>query len=203
MRILLDGDVSYVEWPKPWRKTAPWLRYENGQEDEDPFDLQQRLMQDPARLLRFLRSASDGIRTVGAEDVRGAPTTRLEGTFVFQKVVDNAPTDERAELQDLLEFLREDESTTIPFELWVDGDGVARRVRLELGEGTSITTEYYDFGVPVHVTPPPADRIMSQDQFWKEIMAHRGDSDCSGGTNDDSDGMTLEICEQSTTIGGP
>jgi hypothetical protein len=188
MRFLFDGDVSYVEWPMPWRKTAPWLRYENGEEDDDPFDLQQRLMQDPARLLQFLRSASDGIQTVGAEDVRGTPTTKLEGTFDFQKVVDNASPDERAELQDLLDFLREDEPTTIPFELWVDGDGVARRVRLEQGEGMSITTEYYDFGVPVHVTPPPA---------------HQNDSDCSGGTSDDSDGVTLEICEQSTTFGDP
>jgi hypothetical protein len=59
-------------------------------------------------------------------------------------------------------------------------------VRLELGEGMSITTEYYDFGVPVQVTPPPADQIMSQDEFWEEIMAHQGDSACSGGTNDES-----------------
>lgn len=210
MRILFDGDITYLEWPMPWRKTAPWLRYETGQEDEDPFDLQQRLMEDPARLLQFLRNASDGIRTVGAEDVRGTATTQLEGTFDFQKVVDNAPPAERAELQDMLDFLRRDESTTVPFELWVDGNGVARRVRLELGAGMSITTEYYDFGVPVHVTPPPADQIMSQDEFWEEITAHQEDSDCSAGTSDDpgdtsdgSGGMTLQICEQSTTIGDP
>jgi hypothetical protein len=178
--LLLDGDVAYVKWPMPWRQDTPWLRYETDSSDADPLSLEARAMRNPNSLLDFLTGASSDVRDAGSEDVRGRPTTHYEGTLDLQKVVDEAPPDKRAELQDWLNFIAEDEATKVPFGLWVDNDGVARRLRIDEQGGASMTIEYYDFGVPVEITPPPASEIISDEEFAKEIEQHAGDSTCSG-----------------------
>jgi hypothetical protein len=61
---------------------------------------------------------------------------------------------------------------TIPADVWVDSDGLARRIQLKLDLGTmagtgggsdlpvmTISIDLYDFGVPVHVEAPPADQV--------------------------------------------
>jgi hypothetical protein len=96
-------------------------------------------------------------------------------------VVDQTPADKRAELQDSLNFLTEGGPKTVPFGLWVDGDGVTHRLRIDERGGAAITIEYYDFGVPVEVTPPPADEIVSNEEFAKELEQHQGEWSCDNG----------------------
>jgi hypothetical protein len=176
--MLFEGKVTYLKWPMPWRHDAVWLRYEDDVNDVDPLDLRDRATRNPIGLLGFLTGASDDVREVGKDDVRGASTTHYEGTLDLQKVVNQAPPDQRAELQEALTFIAEDEAKTVPFGLWVDSDGVAHRLRLEEPRGVRMTIEYYDFGVPVELTPPPANEIMSTEEFTKEIEKHAGDSSC-------------------------
>jgi hypothetical protein len=182
--LIFDGDVVYMKWPMPWRKDSPWLRYDASAEESDPLDLQERALRNPIGLLSFLSGASDGVREVGREEIRGTQTIHYEGTLDLQKVVDQSPPANRAELQDLLDFLREDEPTTVPFGLWVDREGVAHRLRMDETEGASVLVDYYDFGIPVEITPPAPSEVMSFEEFTKEIDAHSTDSDCvdSNGT---------------------
>src|SRR6266508_1112129 len=137
-------------------------------------------MHNPISLLDLLTGASDNVREVGSEDVRSTATTHYEGTLDLQKVVDQAPQDKRAELQEWLNFMGEVEPTKVPFGLWIDGDGVAHRLRIDQEGDGSVTIEYYDFGVAVEVTPPPADEIMSSEEFQQELEAHAQDSSCDG-----------------------
>lgn len=66
--------------------------------------------------------------------------------------------------------------TRLPCEAWLDDDGRLRRLRYTLaldqsptmgtaaGSGEVETTvEYYDFGRPVDVAPPPADQVTDVD----------------------------------------
>src|SRR5438105_5065159 len=147
---IYDGDVVYTKWPLPWAKEKPWLRYEADAQDNDPFDLQDRAMRNPSGLLEFVHGAGTDVRNVGSENVRGIATTHYEGTLDLQKVVDQAPADKRAELQDFLNFIAEEEPTKVPFGLWVDEGGLAHRLRIDQHEGAT-TIEYYDFGVRVDV----------------------------------------------------
>jgi LppX/LprAFG-like lipoprotein len=188
--LIFDGDVTYMKWPMPWRKDSPWLRYEEGDQEPDPLDLEERALRNPIGLLTFLSGASNDVREVGREEIRGAQTIHYEGTLDLQMVVDQAPSGKRAELQEFLDFIREDEPTTVPFGLWVDRDGVAHRLRMEQSEGASVLVEYFDFGIPVQITPPAASEIMSFEDFTKEIEAHATDSDCwaDGGESGDITG---------------
>jgi hypothetical protein len=215
--VIFDGETTYMRWPMPWRTDKAWLRYDTDRQEEDPLDLQERAMSHPIGLLRFLTGASSDVREVGNDDVRGTSTRHYEGTLDLQKVVDQAPPEKRADLQDMLDFMHEYEPTTVPFGLWVDAEGVAHRLRIDSTDGASLLIEYYDFGVPVEITPPPANEIMSQEDFWKEIEQHAGDSTCgeneagsggsitgpssdtSGSASDDSGTSLYEVC---TTIGG-
>jgi hypothetical protein len=176
--VIFDGDVTYMKWPVPWRNDATWLRYYDGGNNTDPLDLQERALSNPTGLLKFLRGAGNDVHEVGSEEIRATRTTHYEGTLDLQKVVDQAPVGDRADLQVLLDFMREDEPTMVPFGLWVDSGGVAHRLRIDQGQGMSMLVEYYDFGIPVEITPPPPSEIISIEDFMKELEAHAGDSTC-------------------------
>jgi len=179
--VIFDGDVTYMRWPMPWRNDATWLRYDDSGNDSDPLDLQARALTNPTGLLKFLTGAGTDVHRVGSEEVRGTATTHYEGTLDLQKVVDQAPPAEQADLQVLLDFMHEEEPTTVPFGLWVDSSGVAHRLRIEHGQDMSVLVEYYDFGIPVEITPPAPSEIMSIEDFMKELEAHVSESSCVEG----------------------
>jgi hypothetical protein len=193
--VIFDGDVTYMKSPLPWRNSAAWLREEGG-DDANPLDLQERALSNPTGLLRFLTGAGRDVREVGSEEVHGSRTIHYEGTLDLQKVVDQAPAEARAELQDLLEFMREDEPTTVPFGLWVDSGGVAHRLRMDQSQGGSVLVEYYDFGVPVEITPPAPNEIVNLEDYMKELEAYT-DSKC--GTGESALHDTLAEGESTTT----
>ena len=49
---------------------------------------------------------------------------------------------------------------------------------MDQSEGASVLVDYYDFGIPVQITPPAPSEIMSFEEFTKEIEAHASDSQC-------------------------
>jgi hypothetical protein len=78
----------------------------------------------------------------------------------------------------MLDFIGQFEPTSVPFGLWVDGDGVARRLRIDQSSRGSMLIEYYDFGVPVSITPPPAEEMITAEELFKELEDHQRDSNC-------------------------
>jgi hypothetical protein len=195
--VIFDGDVTYMKSRLPWRNGAAWLREEGG-DNANPLDLQERALSNPTGLLKFLTGAGKDVREVGSEEVHGSRTIHYEGTLDLQKVVDQTPAAARAELQDLLEFMREDEPTTVPFGLWVDSGGVAHRLRMDQSQGGSVLVEYYDFGIPVEITPPAPSEIVSTEDYMKELEAYI-DSRCG---NEES-GLHDTLAEgESTPQGG-
>ena len=125
---------------------------------------------DPARGLEMLRGASDDVREVGAEDVRGTPTTHYSATVDLERAIDEAPEKARAALQQQMDMLG---TKTIPVDVWIDEQGLVRRqtVTMDLskmaqqaGAGQTptemkMTLELYDFGTDVDTTPPPKSEV--------------------------------------------
>lgn len=74
----------------------------------------------------------------------------------------------------VFDFVR---SGAIPVDVWVDGQNLVRRVQLSVhlpgGAGAPASarfvqaTDFYDFGVPVRVSAPPAAQIASTPRFIK------------------------------------
>jgi hypothetical protein len=199
--LLIDGDMMYIQTALPWRHDAVWVSSNTSGQESDPFDLQERAMNNPLSLLRFLTGVASDLRNAGSEQVRDAETTHYEGTLNLQNVVENAPPQERADLRDTLDFIGQFEPTSVPFGLWVDGDGVARRLRIDQKDGGSTVIEYYDFGLPVSITPPPPKATITFEELFKEVEAHQTDSNCEGDQSS-SDGSSYndQLAEAPTFV---
>ena len=79
----------------------------------------------------------------------------------MRKVAENAPEDVQDDIRKIIE---ETGDRTIPMDIWIDTDGLARRLRWtqHLPQGTTMTMneELYDFGAEVDATTPPADEVL-------------------------------------------
>lgn len=116
---------------------------------------------DPTAGLQSLLGLTDDVRAVGKEDVRGDETTHYRGTYDLSKAVEKA----HGLVKEMIKTqIGSGSTTTVPFDAYVDGKGRIRKMvqkisvtspKLQGQEVTStVTTELYDFGVPVHVSPP-------------------------------------------------
>ena len=134
----------------------------------DPSSMQQ----DPAQLLRLLRASSE-VTEAGTATIRGVETTRYTAKLDLRKSIEASAKElelteeQRAMLREAAEQLVEQvETDTLPVEVYIDDDGLLRRLALDLSmnvEGQQLsmkqTTDFYDFGVDVDVDAPPASQV--------------------------------------------
>jgi hypothetical protein len=168
MEMIFDELVFYMKFPEEIAQGMPggktWIKFDLSQlGEQEGIDFQQ-LMQlsgtDPSQSLDLLRAASDDFHEVGEEEVRGVPTTHYSGTIDLEKVAEQAPPEARETYQQLLEVSTQ---TKVPVEVWIDEDGLTRRMRYQQTmpdrSTMDLTQVYYDFGVEVDVSPPPDDEV--------------------------------------------
>ena len=143
----------------------------------DPSSMQQ----DPAQLLRLLRASSE-VTEAGTATIRGVETTRYTAKLDLRKSIEASAKElelteeQRALLRQAAEQLVEQvETDTLPVEVYIDDDGLLRRLALDLSmnvEGQQLsmkqTTDFYDFGVDVDVEAPPASQVFD---LTKQLQA--------------------------------
>jgi hypothetical protein len=131
---------------------------------------------DGAAVLKLLESAG-GVTKVGSEQVRGVDTTHYSASLDLATALAQLNADDRAKAEDQLGRVGIDPSSVqVPVDVWIDNDGLVRRVRIGVqppsGETTSnatagtsgtLTVEFYDFGQPVAITVPSADQVFKLD----------------------------------------
>ena len=174
MEMVMDGLLIYMKFPPDIASQLPggkqWLRIDLAAAgDELGIDFEE-LMQfqqtDPTQTLQYLRGASEDFEEVGSEEVRGVETTHYRGTVDLRKALEQIPAESREGFERVLELVGE---TRMPFEVWIDDDGLARRMKYEqplpAGQGSQdasmgLTMEMYDFGTEVDVEPPPANEVV-------------------------------------------
>lgn len=186
MRVL-DGEKAYMKFPEEMTAQIspgkPWvvMDYKQIMQEQlgvsDPSQLQ-GAGQDPLRQFRYLRSVSDSVEKLGKEEVRGVPTTRYRAVVDMEKALSQNPAQRR-----LYEKTRETlKDPKVPMEIWLDKDDVVRRYKMDMtlnvpettsggGNGearTTMTAEYFDFGAPLEVTPPPADQTIPYEQIMQQ-----------------------------------
>ena len=174
MEMLMDGLLMYMKLPSQIASQLPggkeWIRIDLAAAGEelgiDFEELMQFQQADPTQSLRFLLGASEDFERVGSEEVRGVETTHYRGTVDLSKALDQIPADSRDAFERALELVGD---AKMPFEVWIDDDGLARRMKYEqplsAGEGGDetkmvLTMDMYDFGVEVDVEPPPDDEVI-------------------------------------------
>lgn len=147
---------------------------------------------DPAAQLRTYRAAA-GLKETGKEEVDGVKTTRFEGTLKLSDYVKGLPADQRKAAQDAIKQLEGlsgssgSLDTPTPVELWIDDEGVARRMRSSAkvpGQqgipGGTFKMDYRlsDFGTPLKLDPPAAgdtfDATGTIERFGKQLATAQG-----------------------------
>jgi len=138
---------------------------------------------DPADLLASLTAVSSSVTSLGPTTIRGVKVTGFRVDIDPAKAAARIPSRERAGFREFISSLG---SGPIPVDVWVDSQNLVRRVKLSLhlpdGEGTSAkthmveVTDFYDFGVPVRVSAPPASQIASMSQLMKSGVAKSADA---------------------------
>jgi len=179
LEVRFDGGSIYAEVPKldelkvpggkPWVSLElPKLASALGLPAEGVGKL---FTLEPAAQLRALKAAK-GVKEVGKEDVGGAETTHYRGTFTLSDFVATLPADERKEVEQAIERIDAlgggsgaSLNDPVPADLWVDDDGVTRRLLsttklpAQGGQPAGTIKQSYvlsDFGVALDAAPPPA-----------------------------------------------
>lgn len=159
--MIVDGEHLYVKSPEALGGGG-WQRMDMtevaGTRGAGQFS------QDPTQYLDFLRGAGEDVEEVGTEEIDGVTTTHYKADLSFDAILDYASesgeaTEEEVEaLRTQLEALGDE---SVPSEVWIDEDGLPRRMTLAMNveaEGQAadmdITVDLYDYGVEVDVEPP-------------------------------------------------
>jgi hypothetical protein len=146
---------------------------------------------DPADLLASLTAISGNVTKLGAATVRGVPVTEFRVNVDLAKAATRLPGWERAGVRDFASSLG---TSDIPVEVWVDGQNLVRRMQVSLHPPASTgtpagttyvqVTDFYDFGVPVRVSAPPAAQVASMSQMTSgSSVSFGGMSSVSSGSS--------------------
>jgi hypothetical protein len=156
MYLVLDGYVMYLRSSKfgSLPDGATWMKLDLSSLEEPgspvPVD------SDPKGELALLEAVSDDVQKLGREDVRGVPTTRYRGT------VDSEDAEEDSPLQ---------------LEVWIDGEGLVRRMRLvksqpqdggEEAETIDMRVDFYDFGIEPEIDVPNSSDVFDATELAQE-----------------------------------
>lgn len=124
----------------------------------------------PTDLLDALGDASAEIQELGTETVRGVETRHVLALVDVQELSADLDPAEQAQLEEQLGDLS---SVAYPLELWIGvDDGYVYRYQIELegdalgdpeapaGASVVMTFEFFDHGVAIDISPPPADLVV-------------------------------------------
>lgn len=132
----------------------------------------------PMDLLSALTAIASKVTDLGPATIRGVAVTHYRVRVDLAKAEAHQPPQARAEFHSFASSL---DSATLPVDVWVDGQARVSRIAISLpmprGSGmpagfrVSEAVDYYDFGVPVQVSAPPASEVVSASQFSQSISS--------------------------------
>jgi len=132
----------------------------------------------PMDLLAALTAMASKVTDLGPATIRGVAVTHYRVTVDLAKAEAHQRPQARAEFHSFAGSL---DSTTLPVDVWVDGQARVSRIAVSLptphGSGmpagfrVSEAVDYYDFGVPVRVFAPPASEVMSASEFSQSMSS--------------------------------
>jgi hypothetical protein len=175
--LIVDGKTAYMRFPAfaselPEGKTWVKLDTKDGLKTTQGLGLSgldDFTNGDPRELLDVLESVSGEVETVGTEELRGTPTTHYRATVDLTELDRFTPKSGGQDLGDMIDkALEQTGLSEMPFDVWLDDEGLIRKVAANLSiepPGQSekaeagLSFELFDYGLEVDVTPPPADQV--------------------------------------------
>jgi hypothetical protein len=129
--------------------------------------------QEPTEVLSYLQAVStNGIKALGPATIRGTRTAGYSATIDLTKLANQKSPQLKATVLSLEQQIH---TSKIPVQVWLDAQGRVRQITDQVSASganasavsadVGITVDYYDFGTPVSVSPPPpaqVDNVTSQ-----------------------------------------
>lgn len=138
---------------------------------------------DPADLLTTLTGIAGSEKKVGTATVRGVAVTEYQVNIDPAKAAAHLPSSQRASFRQFAAALG---SSAIPVDVWVDNQNLVRRIQVSLhlpagsgvpaGARVTESADFYDFGLPVHVTAPPPSQVASMQDIIAGAVGKSGKS---------------------------
>ena len=130
----------------------------------------------PMDLLSALTAVATKVTDLGPATVRGVAVTHYRVIVDLAKANAHLQPDARTEFRSFASSLG---SPTLPVDVWVDGQSRVNRIAITLpasydsgtpgGFRVAEAVDYFDFGVPVQVSAPPASQVISASEFSQSI----------------------------------
>jgi hypothetical protein len=183
MQMVVDGTNLFARVPmlEAITGTAGWLSA-TPEDVESLGSLGFGTGMDPTKLLEILRGVSDEVEEVGSDEVRGEATTHYRATVDLARALDQVPVEQRAALEKELQGLGD--LGDVPVDVWIDGDGLARRVELDMGDVMSglgagegdatMRMEFFDYGEDISVEVPSLDDATPISEVFGNLGAALG-----------------------------
>ncbi|MDQ6817853.1 MAG: hypothetical protein M3018_10700 [Actinomycetota bacterium] len=122
---------------------------------------------DPSQMLSYLRAASGKVTTVGTDQVNGVQTTHYRGAISLDRVANVLPAASRATARQSIQALEKlTNLRQLPFDVWVDGQHLVRRLGISFSESISgqslkmsMKIEIPQYGPQPAPAIPPADQV--------------------------------------------
>jgi hypothetical protein len=180
MQMVMDGGVVYMRSPVFENTGTEWVSMDPSK--MDPAAAAQfggfgAGTTDPSAFVGLFAGVFD-VKASGEQELKGVPTTRYVGTIDLKKVLagfsdvvgKDADAATRKQLEVALEqFASLGIDEKIPFEIWIDEEGLPRRQRITMDFGDLVpgteeasmemTVDFSDFGKVVDVKVPPASEV--------------------------------------------
>jgi hypothetical protein len=180
MEMVMDDGVIYMRSPAFEDAPTAWVSLDPAKMDPEAaaqFGGFGAGTTDPSAYAGLFAGVFD-VKASGEADIDGIATTRYTGTIDLQKVLEgfaevvgeDADAETRKQLEatvEQFEALGIDEK--IPFQIWIDDEGLPRRQRITMDFGDLVpgagearmemTVDYSAFGEPVAVEIPKASEV--------------------------------------------
>ena len=175
--VLVTPEATFVGVPD-LPEGAEWLRIsvdELGFADVFGADAFGADPPDPQRAFDALRDATDEATEVGPETVDGIETTRYRFDADVGELLDDAIGS--GQLPERSADAFDGVTATTATDVWIDADGLVRRLRFELRSGEAPTDadappdigveiDFADYGEPVDVAAPDPATVVDASEFW-------------------------------------
>jgi hypothetical protein len=174
IQVVQDGSAAYVRFPALDDKLPAgksWIRGDRNGLSTDGFDFGQFTNNDPRQVLDALRAVTGDVKTVGTEELRGVETTHYRAVVDPARVAKRSPDTRGRSAQSLLGRLTSESGLAdVPVDVWLDSDGLVRKLTLELTASDPTTSrpgaatmsfELWDYGKAIAIDVPPASQVVA------------------------------------------
>lgn len=174
MEVREIGDTVYMKFPfftAFLGAETEWVSMPAEQSDMADDVTPNTAPSDPGAFLESFKEAEGEVEVVGPEEIRGISTTHYR-IMIDEQWAETLTEEEMGDLEE--QGFSPD--ATFPLDLWVDDDGLVHRMsivaeasQLEDAEGEfesmAMTFDFFDFGEPVTIEPPPADQVTDMEEL--------------------------------------